>query len=102
MVRQKRIRTLTGVENHPKIQLIRRREIRGRQSGVSRWCTRRRRRKEKSLREPVRGGTGVAALSHSLIESAKLAGVEPRAYLPEAARRAIRNSGTVTLARYLK
>ncbi len=47
-------------------------------------------------------GTGVAALFYSLIESAKLAGVEPRAYLREAARRAIRNAGTVTLARDLK
>jgi hypothetical protein len=42
-------------------------------------------------------------LLYSLIESAKLAGVEPRAYLDrayldEAARRAIRNPGTVTLA----
>ncbi len=32
----------------------------------------------------------------------KLAGVEPRAYLGEAARRAIRNRGTVTVARDLK
>ena len=44
----------------------------------------------------------MAALFYSLIESAKLAGVEPRAYLGEAARRAIRNSGTVTLPRALK
>jgi transposase len=47
-------------------------------------------------------GTRVAALFYSLIESAKLAGVEPRAYLGEAARRAIRSPGTVTLARDLK
>ncbi len=47
-------------------------------------------------------GTRVAALFYSLIESAKLCGVEPRAYLSEATRRAIRNSGTVTLARDLK
>jgi transposase len=47
-------------------------------------------------------GTRVAALFYSLIESAKLCGVEPRAYLGEAARRAIRNLGTVTLARDLK
>jgi transposase len=47
-------------------------------------------------------GTRVAALFYSLIESAKLAGVEPRAYLDQAARRAIRNPGTVTLARGLK
>ncbi len=35
-------------------------------------------------------GTRVAALFYSLIESAKLCGVEPRAYLRETARRAIR------------
>jgi hypothetical protein len=38
----------------------------------------------------------VAALLYSMIESAKLAGVEPRAYLKEAAVRAIRNPDTVT------
>jgi hypothetical protein len=43
-------------------------------------------------------GTRVAAFLYSLIESAKLAGVKPRACLGEAARRAIRNPGTVTLA----
>jgi hypothetical protein len=43
-------------------------------------------------------GNQVAALFYSLIESAKVAGVEPRAYLGEA----VRNSGTVTLARDLK
>lgn len=42
-------------------------------------------------------GTEVAALFYSLIESAKLAGVEPARYLREAARRAIDNPGTVTL-----
>jgi hypothetical protein len=47
-------------------------------------------------------GTRVAALFYSLNESAKLAGVEPRAYLGEAARRAIRNPGAVTLARDFK
>jgi transposase len=47
-------------------------------------------------------GTRVAALFYSLIESAKLCTVEPRAYLSEAARRAIRNSGTVTLPRDIK
>ncbi len=46
--------------------------------------------------------TRVAALFYSLIESAKLCGVEPRAYLGEATRRAIRNAGTVTLPRNLK
>ena len=38
----------------------------------------------------------------SLIESAKLCGAEPRAYLGEATRRAIRNAGTVSLPRDLK
>jgi len=47
-------------------------------------------------------GTRVAALFYSLIESAKLAGVEPRGYLREAALRAVRNPGTVTLAGDLK
>jgi transposase len=47
-------------------------------------------------------GTRVAALFYSLIESAKLCGVEPRAYLGEATRRTIRNPGTVTLPRDLK
>ncbi len=46
-------------------------------------------------------GTRVA-LFYSLIESAKLCGVEPRAYLREATLRAVRNPGTVTLARDLK
>jgi hypothetical protein len=39
---------------------------------------------------------------YSLIESAKLCGVEPRAYLRETTLRAVRNAGTVTLARDLK
>ncbi len=47
-------------------------------------------------------GTRTAALFYSLIESAKLARVEPRAYLGEVARRAIRSPGAVTLARDLK
>jgi transposase len=42
-------------------------------------------------------GTRVAALFYSLIESAKLVGVEPAAYLAEATQRAIANPGTVTL-----
>lgn len=42
-------------------------------------------------------GTRVAALFYSLIESAKLAGVEPAAYLTEATRRALAAPGTVTL-----
>ncbi len=47
-------------------------------------------------------GTRVAALFYSLIESAQLCGVEPRAYHGEAIRRAIRNPGTATLARDFK
>jgi transposase len=47
-------------------------------------------------------GTRVAALFYSLIESAKLCGVEPHAYLREAALRAVRNPGTVTLTRDIK
>jgi transposase len=42
-------------------------------------------------------GTEVAALFYSLLESAKLAGVDPAAYLAEATRRAIANPGTATL-----
>lgn len=44
-------------------------------------------------------GTEVAALFYSLVESAKLAGTEPAAYLAEATRRAIATPGTVTLPR---
>jgi len=44
----------------------------------------------------------VAALFYSLIGSAKLAGVEPRGYLREATLRAVRNPGTVALARDFK
>jgi transposase len=46
--------------------------------------------------------TRVAALFYSLIESAKLCGVEPMAYLREAGLRAVRDAGTVTLACDLK
>ncbi len=46
--------------------------------------------------------TRFAALFYSLIESAKLCGLEQRAYLREATLRAVRNPGTVTLARDLK
>jgi transposase len=42
-------------------------------------------------------GTEVAALFYSLCESAKLAGVDPRAYLIEATRRALAEPGTATL-----
>jgi hypothetical protein len=44
----------------------------------------------------------VAALFYLLIQSAKLAGVEPRAYLREATRRAVRTPGTATLPHDLK
>jgi hypothetical protein len=44
----------------------------------------------------------VAALFYSLIESAKRAGVEPRAYLREATLRAVRKPCTATLVRDLK
>ncbi len=47
-------------------------------------------------------GTRTAALFYSLIESAKLCGVEPRAYLREATLRAVRNPGMATLARDLE
>jgi len=46
-------------------------------------------------------GTEVAALFYSLLESAKLAGVDPARYLAEATRRAIASPGTVTLPRDL-
>jgi hypothetical protein len=44
----------------------------------------------------------VAPLLYSPIESAKLAGVEPRACLREATLRAVRNPATATLARDFK
>jgi hypothetical protein len=47
-------------------------------------------------------GTRVAALFYSLIESAKLVGLEPGAYLAEATRRAIVTPGTVTLPAALR
>ena len=43
----------------------------------------------------------MAALFYTLIESAKLVGVEPDRYLREAAIRAIDKPGTVTLPRDL-
>src|SRR5690606_27580926 len=46
-------------------------------------------------------GTRVAALFYTLIESAKQAGLEPTAYLREAAQRAIDHPGAVTLPRDL-
>lgn len=42
-------------------------------------------------------GTEVAAIYYSLVESAKLTGIDPVTYLEEAARRAIANPGTATL-----
>jgi transposase len=42
-------------------------------------------------------GTVVAALCYSLIESARVVGVDPGVYLREATKRAIANPGTVTL-----
>src|SRR5262249_9204296 len=42
-------------------------------------------------------GTEVAALFYGLIESAKLCGVEPKAYLLHATYAALRNPGAVTL-----
>jgi transposase len=47
-------------------------------------------------------GTRVAALCYTLLESAKLAKVEPAAYLAEATRRAIATPGTVTLPHDLR
>jgi Integrase core domain len=44
-----------------------------------------------------RRGTEVAALFYSLIESAKLCGVEPKAYLLRALRTALATPGTATL-----
>ena len=49
----------------------------------------------------TRGERG-AALFHSLIESATLCRVEPRAYLEEATLRAVRNPGMAALPRDLK
>jgi transposase len=46
-------------------------------------------------------GTEVAALFYSFIESAKLCGVEPKAYLLCATRAALENPGTVTLSHEL-
>jgi hypothetical protein len=46
-------------------------------------------------------GTEVAELCYSLLESAKLAGVDPARYLAEATRRAIATPGTITLPRDL-
>jgi transposase len=46
-------------------------------------------------------GTEVAALFYSLVESAKLCGVDPKAYLLTAARAALVDRGAVTLPREL-
>ena len=42
-------------------------------------------------------GTEVAAIFYTLFETAKLSGVDPRAYVTLAARRAIADHGAVTL-----
>jgi len=42
-------------------------------------------------------GTDVAAIFYSLLESAYVCGVEPKSYIAEATRRAIRAPGAVTL-----
>jgi transposase len=42
-------------------------------------------------------GTEIAALFYSVIESPKLCGVEPKAYLLQATRAALENPRTVTL-----
>ena len=42
-------------------------------------------------------GTEVAALFYTIFETAKLSGVDPRAYVTLAAKRAIADHGTVTL-----
>jgi len=47
-------------------------------------------------------GTEVAALFYTLLESAKMAGVDPAEYLRVTARRAIANPGTITLPRELR
>lgn len=44
-----------------------------------------------------RRGTEVAAVLYTLLETAKLAGVEPKAYLAEATREAIEHPGCITL-----
>lgn len=46
-------------------------------------------------------GTKVAAIFYTLVESAKLCGVEPKSYLLAAAHAAIRTPGTVTLPQAL-
>ena len=42
-------------------------------------------------------GAEVAAIMYTLFESAKLCGIEPKAYVGAVARAAIANPGTVTL-----
>ena len=57
---------------------------------------------EESLTRAGRSEAPTSRLFYSLIESAKLCRIEPRAYLREATLRAVQNPGTVTLARDLK
>lgn len=49
-----------------------------------------------------RPGTEVAAIYYTLMESAKLAGVSPKAYLGTAAERALKNPGAVLLSAEFK
>ena len=56
----------------------------------------------KPLRLALRARDRVAALCYTLLESAKLTGIEQATYLAEATRRAIATPGTVTLPRDLR
>jgi len=68
---------------------------------------------ERSMRGPVLGrknhqgsrsrrGTEASAVLYSFMETCKLVGVDPAAYLAEAARRAVRNPGAVLLPHQFK
>jgi len=46
-------------------------------------------------------GTEVAALFYTMLETAKLSGVDPRNYLRQAAIRAINTPGTVTRPQHI-
>ena len=54
------------------------------------------------MRSRADPGPPNTALFYSPVESAELCGDEPCVYLGESIRRAMRNAGTVTLARDLK
>jgi hypothetical protein len=64
--------------------------------------SRRRPREKEPLRLPLSARTQVAAPFYSLIESAKLVGVDPRAYLLQAVREALATPGSVTLPHALR